>query len=87
MSAWQIVAIAFGVIWLIVFAWIIGMWLACLVMEWRLRRWQVRDTLREADAILEVTERVRDTSPPLVPMFLAECVSDACEQRRDMGLS
>jgi hypothetical protein len=56
-------------------------------MEWRLRRWQVRDTLREADAILEVTERVRDTSPPLASMFLAECVSDACEQRRDMGLS
>lgn len=82
----QTAAAFLGVVWGITLAWVAGMLVACHVMEWRLRRRQVRDTVAEAEAILEVTERVRESSPPLPSRFLAECVSNACESQKGMGL-
>ncbi len=73
----------------------VGFW-ALLMMraawcDWRERLAARRQFVFEAEAIAEIAARVRDEMPagvpPITAEWLAECVSEACEQSKDMGLS
>ncbi len=82
MSIVQVIAVGLVGAWATTLAFFVGIWVACLVMERRLRRWEMRDMWAEANAILHVAEQVRAVSPPLPPEFLADLVSEACESQR-----
>ncbi len=84
MNVLQAIAVGLGILWACTAAFFVGIWVACLVMERRLRRWDIIDTITEAEAILEVTEKVRATTPPLAPEFLADLVNEHCKSQRSL---
>lgn len=55
--------------------------------RWRARRVATRSLMVEVAAITEIASRVRaDVPDDVSPAWLAECVSNACENAKEMGL-